>query len=883
MGGGWEEEGRRRWGWGEEEERTNGEDIIFHDSCTHYHDKRFVTAQHSPKGTNLKSASVCLAGYHSLYRKERVKFPAPSKRGLVTTRGHWQSVPEWCSQHMKSWYEMSFARLSCAVLMIACMLLVTMGVDTWQQEQYPRHQRRTVVQNSVPPLNRYITRHKDSSPHFQTSFHRKKSSSALEVVVRDEQEDHSTTGEKVPELLPSSSSAEQGSARVDRSSSLETRDAFSPWRPAPPAGGRTKSPGLLPAPPSHRLSEHHVEHRTAFPHDGAGAEGPLLHRGDLLQEEPTSSVLSAVGEENYGGADYTQRQQLVLSPVRPALMDPPHRAAGESLASSTGVQHHVEHPSTTTAFSTTGDHAGGVHGLLHRGRLQDSSTSSAVSAVGTAKDLSSVGAQQFGQADTQLVSPALGPRRADEPSVADNVVSSNGEQHAEHLSNLSGRGGGGFGRADTQPPPALGPPRRADESVSNRVLSTVPSSNHDVQHRVELFSSALSSDGDARSGARPAALHRGELQESAVNVSAVEGKSGSGFWGRRRRARRRRAAVRRRRAARPSKQCPNPRFPYLTTNRRWIADKICFKNPAKIQSGDAIQNWCCQGKHSPSCKHPKAQMCAKPSKQCPNPRFPYLTTNRRWIADKICFKNPAKIQSGDAIQNWCCQGKHSPSCKHPKAQQCARKSPSGYDKHQGWSRNGGKLYSRQTTGITEAACRHKVAKCGGYYYDSVTSGGWCKTISKANVDAVRKDLGKAWVRGHSYQNTFLPNRKECKKKQKKGRYFFARPKQHCPKGQNIHDKKDCYAAYKFLYATQRSNFPAPSKRGIVTTKGHWRGVPEWCSQHVKSSYVTSHKDSSPHFQTSFKSSSAIEVEQSKASVGDDVVQSNPAASVVHML
>ena len=73
---------------------------------------------------------------------------------------------------------------------------------------------------------------------------------------------------------------------------------------------------------------------------------------------------------------------------------------------------------------------------------------------------------------------------------------------------------------------------------------------------------------------------------------------------------------------------------------------------------------------------------------------------------------------------------------------------SGYDKYQGWSSRDSTLYSAKTVGITEAACQKKAPSCGGYYYDSKTSGGWCKTITAANVEAVRKDhatKGSSWV------------------------------------------------------------------------------------------------------------------------------------------
>ena len=120
-------------------------------------------------------------------------------------------------------------------------------------------------------------------------------------------------------------------------------------------------------------------------------------------------------------------------------------------------------------------------------------------------------------------------------------------------------------------------------------------------------------------------------------------------------------------------------------------------------------------------------------------------------------------------------------------------------------------------------------------------------------------------------------------------YFFAPAKQHCPRGQDIKSKNECIKAYGILYRnpTSRKMFPAPSKRGLVTTPGHWRGVPEWCSQHM-GAWARSHRDSSPHFQTSFRSSSAsIELgggtaqldsggAASEARTGDDVVSTNPA-------
>ena len=83
----------------------------------------------------------------------------------------------------------------------------------------------------------------------------------------------------------------------------------------------------------------------------------------------------------------------------------------------------------------------------------------------------------------------------------------------------------------------------------------------------------------------------------------------------------------------------------------------------------------------------------------------------------------------------------------------------GYDVHQGWPQNTG-LLSAQTTGIDEATCRGMVPSGGGYYYDSKTSGGWCKTITAANVEAVREAVTTSWNAGHgSYTNTYLPRGK----------------------------------------------------------------------------------------------------------------------------
>ena len=79
-----------------------------------------------------------------------------------------------------------------------------------------------------------------------------------------------------------------------------------------------------------------------------------------------------------------------------------------------------------------------------------------------------------------------------------------------------------------------------------------------------------------------------------------------------------------------------------------------------------------------------------------------------------------------------------------------------YDVHQGWPTNTG-LLSAQTTGIDEATCRGMVPSGGGYYYDSRHSGGWCKTITAANVAVVRAAVTTAWDGGQgSWQNTYLP-------------------------------------------------------------------------------------------------------------------------------
>ena len=51
---------------------------------------------------------------------------------------------------------------------------------------------------------------------------------------------------------------------------------------------------------------------------------------------------------------------------------------------------------------------------------------------------------------------------------------------------------------------------------------------------------------------------------------------------------------------------------------------------------------------------------------------------------------------------------------------------------------------------------------GGYYYDVFSAGGWCKTISAANVEAVREDVTTGpWNAGYfsggvSYTHTYLP-------------------------------------------------------------------------------------------------------------------------------
>ena len=51
---------------------------------------------------------------------------------------------------------------------------------------------------------------------------------------------------------------------------------------------------------------------------------------------------------------------------------------------------------------------------------------------------------------------------------------------------------------------------------------------------------------------------------------------------------------------------------------------------------------------------------------------------------------------------------------------------------------------------------------GGYYYDQLTSGGWCKTATAANVEAIREDVTTGpWHAGYfdggvSYTHTYLP-------------------------------------------------------------------------------------------------------------------------------
>ena len=72
-----------------------------------------------------------------------------------------------------------------------------------------------------------------------------------------------------------------------------------------------------------------------------------------------------------------------------------------------------------------------------------------------------------------------------------------------------------------------------------------------------------------------------------------------------------------------------------------------------------------------------------------------------------------------------------------------------YEVWQGWPNNAG-LMSVQTTGIDQATCQGMVPAGGGYYYDSVSSGGWCKTIIAANVAAVRAALTTSWHVGLGY-------------------------------------------------------------------------------------------------------------------------------------
>ena len=93
----------------------------------------------------------------------------------------------------------------------------------------------------------------------------------------------------------------------------------------------------------------------------------------------------------------------------------------------------------------------------------------------------------------------------------------------------------------------------------------------------------------------------------------------------------------------------------------------------------------------------------------------------------------------------------------------ARSCDGGFAKYQGWSTASPSLVSSETTGITEEACRALLTGDylgGGYYYDSASSGGWCRTITPANAATIHghwlDGTNWHWTGSTSAQNTYLP-------------------------------------------------------------------------------------------------------------------------------
>jgi len=87
-----------------------------------------------------------------------------------------------------------------------------------------------------------------------------------------------------------------------------------------------------------------------------------------------------------------------------------------------------------------------------------------------------------------------------------------------------------------------------------------------------------------------------------------------------------------------------------------------------------------------------------------------------------------------------------------------------YDEYQGWPLGpAGEVSNLMSdppvTGISKEACMAMIAPGGGFYYDSVALGGWCRTIAAENVEKVRESYGLSWdaTRG-PWTVTYLPKR-----------------------------------------------------------------------------------------------------------------------------
>ena len=74
----------------------------------------------------------------------------------------------------------------------------------------------------------------------------------------------------------------------------------------------------------------------------------------------------------------------------------------------------------------------------------------------------------------------------------------------------------------------------------------------------------------------------------------------------------------------------------------------------------------------------------------------------------------------------------------------------------GWANNVDTTYSIQTSPCNVATYIASLPQGAGYYSDPGVSGGWCRTISAANVPAVRAQVGNSWVQ-HDTGLTYLPS------------------------------------------------------------------------------------------------------------------------------